>query len=50
MEKKMATMTTENILMRLRALKPEILQKFRAKEIQLFGSNIRNFSITPGSH
>jgi hypothetical protein len=34
-------MTTENILMRLRALKPEILQKFRAKEIQLFGSNIR---------
>jgi predicted nucleotidyltransferase len=34
-------MTTEEILVRLRALKPQILQKFRAKEIQLFGSNVR---------
>ncbi len=37
----MVTMTTEEILLRLRVLKPQILQKFRAKEIQLFGSNVR---------
>ena len=37
----MATMTTEEILVRLRELKPQVLQKFRAKEIQLFGSNVR---------
>lgn len=37
----MATMTTEEILVRLQELKPQIFQKFRAKEIQLFGSNVR---------
>lgn len=37
----MAAMTTEEILVRLRELKPQVLQKFRAKEIQLFGSNVR---------
>ena len=37
----MATMTAEEILVRLRKLKPQIFQKFRAKEIQLFGSNVR---------
>ena len=37
----MATMTAEEILVRLRELKPQIFQKFRAKEIQLFGSNVR---------
>ena len=37
----MATMTTEEILMRLRALKPQILQRFKAKEIQLLGSSVR---------
>ncbi|MBW2065259.1 MAG: nucleotidyltransferase family protein [Deltaproteobacteria bacterium] len=34
-------MTTEEILVRLRTLKPQMLQKFRAKEIQLFGSSVR---------
>ena len=37
----MATMSTEEILKRLRELKPQIIQTFRAKEIQLFGSNAR---------
>ncbi|RZB35819.1 MAG: uncharacterized protein SRB2_02811 [Desulfobacteraceae bacterium Eth-SRB2] len=37
----MATMTAEEILVRLRELKPQVFQKFRAKEIQLFGSNVR---------
>jgi len=37
----MASMTTEEILVRLRTLKPQMLQKFRAKEIQLFGSSVR---------
>ncbi|MCJ7542584.1 MAG: nucleotidyltransferase family protein [Desulfobacterales bacterium] len=37
----MVAMTTEEILVRLRELKPQVLQKFRAKEIQLFGSNVR---------
>ncbi|MBW1698409.1 MAG: nucleotidyltransferase family protein [Deltaproteobacteria bacterium] len=34
-------MKAEEILVRLRALKPQILKKFRTKEIQLFGSTIR---------
>ncbi|MBW2641605.1 MAG: nucleotidyltransferase family protein [Deltaproteobacteria bacterium] len=34
-------MTAEEILVRLRELKPQVFQKFRAKEIQLFGSNVR---------
>lgn len=37
----MATKSAEEILIRLRELKPQIIQKFRAKEIQLFGSNVR---------
>jgi hypothetical protein len=37
----MANITTDEILVRLRELKPQIFQKFRAKEIQLFGSNVR---------
>ena len=37
----MTTITAEEILVRLRELKPQIFQKFRAKEIQLFGSNVR---------
>lgn len=37
----MATITSDEILARLRELKPQILHKFRAKEIKLFGSNVR---------
>ncbi len=37
----MATMSAEEILVRLRELKPQIFHKFRAKEIQLFGSSVR---------
>jgi predicted nucleotidyltransferase len=37
----MATMSAEEILIRLRELKPQIIQKFKTKEIQLFGSNVR---------
>lgn len=37
----MATMTAEEILVRLRELKPQVFKKFRGKEIQLFGSNVR---------
>lgn len=37
----MAIMTAEEILVRLRELKSRIFQKFRVKEIQLFGSNVR---------
>ena len=37
----MAAMSTDDLLIRLRELKPQILRKFRAKGIQLFGSNIR---------
>ena len=37
----MVAMSAEAILVRLRELKPQIVQKFRAKEIQLFGSNVR---------
>ncbi len=33
--------TTQDLLSKLRDLKPEITQRFRAKEIQLFGSNVR---------
>jgi|SaaInl8_200m_RNA_FD_contig_81_537292_length_2121_multi_3_in_0_out_0_5 uncharacterized protein len=36
----MATIT-EEIFRQLRELKPQIFQKFRAKEIQLFGSSVR---------
>jgi len=36
----MATISAEEILVRLRELKPQILQRFRAKEIQLFGSSV----------
>jgi len=32
---------TQELLSRLRDLKPEIRKRFRAKEIQLFGSNVR---------
>jgi predicted nucleotidyltransferase len=41
-------MSTEDLLIRLRELKPQILRKFRAKEIQLFGSNVRGEQ-SPGS-
>jgi predicted nucleotidyltransferase len=34
-------MSLEEILVRLRELKPQIIQKFRAKEIRLFGSNVQ---------
>ena len=37
----MAAITVERILARLRELKPHIFQNFRAREIQLFGSNVR---------
>lgn len=37
----MATMSADEILLRLRELKPQIFREFRAKEIQLFGSNVR---------
>ncbi len=37
----MATMNVEEILIRLRALKPQIFKKFKAREIQLFGSSAR---------
>ena len=46
--KKMATISAEEILVRLRELKPQILQRFRAKEIQLFGSSVRREQ-DPGS-
>jgi uncharacterized protein len=32
---------TEQILSKLRDLKPEIRERFKAKEIQLFGSSVR---------
>jgi len=44
----MATISAEEILVRLRELKPQILQRFRAKEIQLFGSSVRREQ-DPGS-
>ena len=37
----MTTMTTEEIVVKLRELKPQIFDKFRITEIQLFGSNVR---------
>lgn len=37
----MATMSADEILLRLRELKPQIFREFRAKGIQLFGSNVR---------
>ena len=37
----MVIISTEEILKRLRELKPQIIQTYRAKEIQLFGSNVR---------
>ena len=44
----MTTISAEEILVRLRELKPQILQRFRAKEIQLFGSSVRREQ-DPGS-
>lgn len=44
----MATISAEEILVRLRELKPQILQRFRAREIQLFGSSVRREQ-DPGS-
>ena len=44
----MSTISAEEILVRLRELKPQILQRFRAKEIQLFGSSVRREQ-DPGS-
>ncbi len=44
----MATISSEEILVKLRELKPQILQRFRAKEIQLFGSSVRREQ-DPGS-
>ncbi len=44
----MATISAEEILVRLWELKPQILQRFRAKEIQLFGSSVRREQ-DPGS-
>ena len=44
----MAAISAEEILVRLRELKPQILQRFRAKEIQLFGSSVRREQ-DPGS-
>jgi hypothetical protein len=38
---RMAALSTEGILARLGELKPQILRKFRVKEIQLFGSYVR---------
>ncbi|MBI4962565.1 MAG: nucleotidyltransferase family protein [Desulfomonile tiedjei] len=32
---------TQELLLRLRDLKPQIRKRFNAKEIQLFGSNVR---------
>jgi len=32
---------TQELLMRMRDLKPEIKKRFKAQEIQLFGSNVR---------
>lgn len=37
----MTVMTTEEIIERLRLLKPQILQKYRVKELKLFGSRVR---------
>ncbi len=38
----MVFLTTEQILDRLRELKPEMIKKYRVKEIRLFGSIVRN--------
>jgi len=37
----MSTMVAEELLIRLRELKPQIKERYRAKRIELFGSNIR---------
>jgi predicted nucleotidyltransferase len=37
----MTVMNTEDVLIRLRELKPEITARFKAKEIGLFGSFVR---------
>ena len=37
----MTVMNTEDVLIRLRELKPEVTARFRAKEIGLFGSFVR---------
>ncbi len=37
----MTVMTTEEIIEQLRLLKPQILQKYRVKELKLFGSRVR---------
>jgi predicted nucleotidyltransferase len=39
--KAMSVTNTENLLVMLRALKPEILARYKAKEIGLFGSFVR---------
>jgi len=37
----MTVINTEDVLIRLRELKPEVIAQFRAKEIGLFGSFVR---------
>jgi len=37
----MTVLTTEEIIEQLRLLKPQILQKYRVKELKLFGSSVR---------
>jgi predicted nucleotidyltransferase len=39
--KAMSVTNTENLLVTLRALKPEIVARYKAKEIGLFGSFVR---------
>jgi len=38
----MSTMALENVLLKLRALKPQIKDKYRVKQLELFGSVIRD--------
>lgn len=37
----MSTMIAEELLVRLRELRPQIKERYRAKRIELFGSNIQ---------
>ena len=41
MENRMQTITTKEIIARLHELKPQIFQQFQGKEIELFGSRVR---------
>jgi len=47
----MSSIAVEELLEKLRVLKPHIKERYRAKQIELFGSNIRGKQIegSPGS-